>query len=141
MKMWKMNNSRMRTIASISWNTNCLFILFILSIISVFYYFYSSTYCIFIKHAGVLLYQINCISLYLYPYMLLKKNSYMPCKAMAHSKQVTQNQPAAPVTGTIWWNADYFELADALQQSLYPHSPLPFKTIIQPWYREIQHYI
>ena len=44
---------------------------------------------------------------------------------------LTQIQPAALVTGTIRRNADYFELADALQQGLYPCSPLPFRTIVQ----------
>ena len=44
---------------------------------------------------------------------------------------LTQIQPTAPITGTIWQNADYFELADALQQGLYPRSPLPFRTIVQ----------
>ena len=44
---------------------------------------------------------------------------------------ITQIQPAAPVTGTIRRNADYFELADALQQGLYPRSPLPFRTVVQ----------
>jgi Plavaka transposase len=44
---------------------------------------------------------------------------------------ITQIRPAAPVTGTIRRNADYFELADALQQDLYPHLPLPFRTMAQ----------
>lgn len=44
---------------------------------------------------------------------------------------LTQIQPTAPITGTIRRNADYFELADALQQGLYPRSPLPFRTIVQ----------
>ena len=39
--------------------------------------------------------------------------------------------PATPVTGTIWWNTNYFEHAGALQQGLYPLSPLPFRTIVQ----------
>jgi hypothetical protein len=44
---------------------------------------------------------------------------------------LTHIQPAATVTGTIRRNADYFELADALQRGLYPRSPLPFRTIVQ----------
>ena len=44
---------------------------------------------------------------------------------------ITQIQPTASLTGTIQQNADYFELADALQQGLYPRSPLPFRTIVQ----------
>ena len=43
---------------------------------------------------------------------------------------LTQIRPAAPVT-TILRTANYFELADALQQGLYPRSPLPFRTIVQ----------
>ena len=41
---------------------------------------------------------------------------------------ITQIQPTASLTGTILQNADYFELADALQ---HPCSPLPFRTIVQ----------
>jgi hypothetical protein len=37
----------------------------------------------------------------------------------------------SPAVGTIRRNADYFELADALQQGLYPRSPRPFRTIVQ----------
>jgi hypothetical protein len=44
---------------------------------------------------------------------------------------ITRIQPTALLTGTIRRNADYFELADALQQGLYPRSPLPFRTIVQ----------
>ena len=44
---------------------------------------------------------------------------------------LTRIQPAAPIAGTILRNANYFELADALQQGLYPRSPLPFRTIVQ----------
>jgi hypothetical protein len=42
-------------------------------------------------------------------------------------------QPVAPVSGTIRKNANYFELAEALQQGLHtgPHSPLPFRTLVQ----------
>ena len=44
---------------------------------------------------------------------------------------IMQIQPTTPLNGTIWQNADYFELAEALQQGLYPHSLLPFRTIVQ----------
>ncbi|KIL54380.1 hypothetical protein M378DRAFT_182564, partial [Amanita muscaria Koide BX008] len=44
---------------------------------------------------------------------------------------LTHIQPAAPVTGTVRRNANYFELASALQQGLYPHSPLPLRTLVQ----------
>ena len=37
----------------------------------------------------------------------------------------------SPAVGTIRRNADYFALADALQQGLYPRSPRPFRTIVQ----------
>jgi hypothetical protein len=43
---------------------------------------------------------------------------------------LTQIRPAAPVAGTVRRNANYFELADALQRGLYPRSPLPFRTIV-----------
>ena len=44
---------------------------------------------------------------------------------------LTHIRPVAPVTGTIRRNANYFELAKALQQGLYPRSPLPFRTLVQ----------
>ena len=44
---------------------------------------------------------------------------------------LTHIQPVAPVVGTIWQNANYFELADSLQQGLYPRSPLPYRTMVQ----------
>ena len=44
---------------------------------------------------------------------------------------LTQIWPAAPATETTRRNANYFELADDLQQGLYPRSPLPFRTIVQ----------
>ena len=40
-------------------------------------------------------------------------------------------QLAAPSSGTIQRHANYFELADALDQGLYPHSPLPHRTIVR----------
>ena len=43
---------------------------------------------------------------------------------------LTQIQPTA-ITGTTQRSANYFELADALQQGLYPRSPLPFRTIVR----------
>ena len=39
-------------------------------------------------------------------------------------------QLAAPSSGTIWHHANYFELADALEQGMYPHSPLPHRTFV-----------
>lgn len=44
---------------------------------------------------------------------------------------LTHIHPTSPVTGTTRRNANYFELADALRQGLYPHSPVPFRTIVQ----------
>jgi hypothetical protein len=44
---------------------------------------------------------------------------------------LTHIQPVGHVTGTIRKNANYFELAEALQQGLYPRSPLPFRTLVQ----------
>ena len=43
---------------------------------------------------------------------------------------LTHIQPVAPVAGTIRRNSNYFELADALRQGLYPRSPLPFRTLV-----------
>jgi Plavaka transposase len=36
----------------------------------------------------------------------------------------------APISGTIRRCGDYFELASALQRGLYPHAPLPFRTVV-----------
>jgi hypothetical protein len=39
-------------------------------------------------------------------------------------------QTVAPVSGTTERNANYFQLAGALQCGLYPNAPLPFRTIM-----------
>ena len=44
---------------------------------------------------------------------------------------LTHILPTSPAAGTARRNANYFELAEALQQGLYPRSPLPFRTIVQ----------
>jgi hypothetical protein len=40
-------------------------------------------------------------------------------------------QLVAPSSGTIQRHANYFELADALEQGMYPHSPLPHRTFVR----------
>ena len=54
-----------------------------------------------------------------------------PLSITTSATLLTHIRPAAPVTGTIRRNANYFELAHSLQQGLYPRSPLPFRTMVQ----------
>jgi hypothetical protein len=43
---------------------------------------------------------------------------------------LTSVRPVAPVSGTIQRHGNYFELANALKQGLYPRVPLPFRTVV-----------
>jgi hypothetical protein len=43
---------------------------------------------------------------------------------------LTSVRPVAPVSGTIRRHGNYFELVNALKQGLYPHAPLPFRTVV-----------
>jgi hypothetical protein len=52
------------------------------------------------------------------------------CVSHSVTTAVRHLQTVAPVSGTTRRNGDYFEHAGALQHSLYPNAPLPFRTVM-----------